>query len=503
MTSNLKFLHLSDFSGGLNTYNPTSEIPINSSPDLDNITLSERGFSKRTGDVAFNGTAMNSGKDVQGLTYYKPTSGTEYLVAACGAKLFKSDALDGTMDEITGALSITANQNNIWTFTKLNDLCVGVGGAPDAPFKWSGTGNGAALGGTPPSGSFCFSMRDRVFIGSTAAAPSTIYWSILSNCEDWSGVGSGNNAAETNDGDTLVGGIPLNNNVALLFKNYSIHQLIVETSPFPIKPLTKAFGACGKNAIVNASGKIYFITNEPRMRSTDGYSFEDYPNSINNIWDSLNKARLPYIHGIYVPTLNQIHWYCSSTNSTTNDLCLIWDIYRKCWLRCTTGFKVNVACLVSGNRLFGGHYTGKVYEKYKANTYSDASEATSNYNAYWNTPWINLDNNMSIKHPRYMDISFKTQTVGNIYLAYGFNYSANQQQTNVPQLQVGGKWDVDLWDSTFVWGGQSDYQKRILMYGRGNCFQLKIYNQESGQPMEVNSLDIALKEQGIKEISNT
>ena len=502
MTSNLKFLHLSDFTGGLNTYNPSSELNINESPDLDNITLSEKGFQKRTGDVAFNTTAMNSGVAVQGLTYFKPISG-EFIVSVCGDKLYKSDSLDGTMDDITGGLTIAASKNNIWTFSKLKDLCVGVGGAPSVPFKYSGAGDGAALGGTPPNGSFCFGMRDRIFIGGTSAAPTTIYWSILANPEDWSGTGSGNNSVVTNDGDKLVGGIPVNNNLALLFKQYSIHQLVVEASPFPVKPLTYAFGACGKNAIVNAGGMIYFITKEPRMRVTDGYSFTEAPNSINNILDAIPKDRLEYIQGIYVPSLNQIHWYVSYETETTNGLCLIWDLYRKCWLRCTTGFACNVACIVQGSRLFGGHYNGKIYEKYKASTLTDASSGV--YSGYWKTPWVIDGNPMAVKQPRYMDISFKTQTIGNVYYSYGFNYTEGQQNGRINQVEVGGVWDDDmngLWDDTFVWGGQSNFQKRVFTYGRGNNFQLKIYNDQAGQPMEINSATIALKEQGIKEIAN-
>ena len=122
MTTGYTTVHIGDFSGGLVTNNPSSELNLNQSPDLDNVLLLNNGFKKRFGDSTFNSTAMNSGADVQGLAYYKETAGSlEYLVAIAGDKIFKSDSLDGTMDEISkdsAATAPTAGQNNIWTFFK-------------------------------------------------------------------------------------------------------------------------------------------------------------------------------------------------------------------------------------------------------------------------------------------------------------------------------------------------------------------------------------------------
>jgi hypothetical protein len=503
MSTNLKFFPLSDFKGGLVTNVPTTEVGINQSPDLDNVLILERGFSKRYGDSAFNSSAMNSGANVQGLTFYKPVSATDYLVAVCGAKIYKSE-MDGTMDEITGAVSVTANQNNIWTFTKLKDLCIGVGGAPDAPFKWSGSGDAAALGGSPVSGKFCFQARDRVFIGGPTAAPSTVYWPILSNPEDWSGTGSGNTTIETNDGDILVGGVALNNDIALLFKNYSIHHLLVGQYPFPSKLLMQGVGACGKNAIVKANdGLVYFVTNEPRMRATDGYSIIDFPDTIDDIWNGLSRTRLPYIQGIYYPDTEQIHWICSYGSSSTNNYCIVYDIRHKCWLRYTTGFDCNVVCLAQGYRLFGGHTNGVIYEKHKSGVYQDASESSANVNGYWTTPWINNEDNDLAKQIRYMVLNFDTQSgLGDIYYSYGFNFSPDAHSGTVVQKAPGGLWDVDLWDSTFIWGGQNESQKRIYMYGRGNNVQVKVGCKDN-TAMMIHSITFASRGSGRKELQTT
>ena len=502
MSTKLQTIHLNDFTGGLDTYNPAAELPINTSPDLDNITVLKNGLKKRQGDVEFNGTIMSGGGNVQGLGYFKPTSGTEYLVSICGAKTFKSDSLDGTMDDITGVTTSTG-QDYIWTHSILNNLSIWVGGNREAPIKWNGAGNTAALGGSPNSGSFGFTTRDRMFIGSTAANPSTLYWSILANPEDWSGTGSGSQTVVTNDGDELIGGTPLNNDVTLLFKKYSIHQLITQTAPFPIKPLNIGMGCVGKNALVQAKGLVYFVTNEPRMKATDGYQIFDFPNSIDDLWDGLTKSRLPYIQGIYYPVLNQIHWYCSyGSSATANNYCIIWDLNYKCWLRYTTGYDINVACLASGYRLMGGHTNGKIYEKDKSATYLDASESNAGVNGYWYTSWIRGKSNQSVLHPRYMDINYEAQSaIGSINYSYGFNYLKDSNAGYFSSITTGSLWGTGVWD-TDVWGTRPDSQKRVFMYGRGNNFQLKLYNSTANEKLVINSVSIALQQDETKEITN-
>lgn len=126
------------FGGGLHTNAPITEIAENEASDLSNIVLSHngKGFRTRYCNTAFNSSAMNSGANVQGLGYFKPSSGNDHLVAICGAKAFESTSLDGTMNDITGAVSISAGQNNIWTQVVFNDKSIWFGGpstSPDAP----------------------------------------------------------------------------------------------------------------------------------------------------------------------------------------------------------------------------------------------------------------------------------------------------------------------------------------------------------------------------------
>lgn len=490
MGTNAKTIELTDFSGGLNSDDPELLVNSNQAIDLRNINLLDKGFKKRFGNTAFNSTAMvTSGTAIVGAGYIQFNSGTEFLNAVAGTKFFTSTGLTGTMADATGAVSITSGQNNIWTPVIYNNLQIWFGGAPDAPFKYSGSGNAAALGGSPPSARTAFVAANRIFAISTSADPSIIQWSILANPEDWTGTGSGSQQVSKNDGEPLLFGVPLNADVAILFKNSSTYYMPLTKSPFPVYTLQSKIGACGRYAWVFVDGTIYFITPSRRMKSTrDGINFTDYSTSVDNLWDNVNTSRLANIYGIYYPTLYQIHWFVSEGSGTTNNASIIWDIRRKAWLYNPTGFKANVACRAQNRRLFTGHYNGKIFEQDKSATYTDASEASPNaIDAYWQTPAFRLSTVDGIIYPYWINISALSETVGNLTITYGFNFVTDQKSGSVSLVAPGAEWDVDLWD-VGLWGGQTSIRRKIQTKGRGENMNIKVRNNSASQGFTIQAI---------------
>ena len=499
-TANVKIF---DFTGGLNTKSPVTSLKLNEASDLQNINiLPSGGFEKRRGNLLFNATAMNSGANVQGLGYYRQSGGTDYLMTICGAKGYKSDSLDGTMDDITGAVTITAGKDNIWTHSQINDLSIFVGGptSPDAPIKWNGTGNMAVLGGSPPSGSFGLTANNRMFIGSTNGNPSRIYWSVLGNPEDWSGTGSGTQDVGLNDGDTLVGGATIGTDTIILFKQNSIWTLAVRSAPFPLYgPVFRDVGSISKRGIVYVDGIIYFITSEPRMKATDGTTIIDFPDTIDNVWDSLNLSRLKYCHGIHNRRLNQIKWFVSSSGATTNDLCLIWDLKRKCWLRHTSGHNVNTSVLAQDRSIYGGGYDGKIYKFDSSGKYSDDSAGGAAIDAFWRTGWMDYEDMFTQKYINYVDLSYTTQSYGNGIFTTGFNFTFDRNEQNFSIFSSGGVWDTDSWDS-MVWGNISDSSTLLFVNGNGKYIQHKIQNKNNNESFSFNGFSESINFAGTAKI---
>jgi len=490
-------IELDDFSGGLNALDAEYLMPLNQSPDCQNITLLTKGWRKRYGDTAFNSSAMVGGSTaITGLGYFKLNAGNEYLNAVAGTKFFSSVGLSGTMADVTGAITITAASTNIWTPVNFGTLQVWFGGAPDAPFKYSGTGNAAALGGSPPSAATAFSANNRVFAISTTANPSRIFWPILNNVEDWTGTGSGNADVATNDGEALQLGIPLNTDTAILFKNSSTHVMNLTRAPFPIYQLQRGTGVAGRYAAVNVDGTIYFITPGLRMKATtNGAQFVDFPESADPIWDRVNTTRIPYICGVYHQTADQIHWYVSLDSSDTNSTAIIWDLKRKCWLYNPSGYKCNVATLAQNRRLFAGHYDGKVYEKDNSTTYNDASESGAAIDAYWRTPYSGLKGLDSTIHPLYVNFSAAAVNSSSLEVSYGFDYQSTANAQNFSLQGTSSKWDVETWDGTLFWGTSqasvSIDRKNVL--GRGNLFSTKFRNATLAQDLIFQGASVRLR----------
>lgn len=488
-------IEFADFSGGLNTFDPEYLVPINQSPDLDNIVLLKKGYRKRYGDSAFNSSAMVSGSTaITGLGYIKFNSGTEFLNAVAGTKFFTSSSLTGTMADATGVLTITSGQNNIWTPVIFNNLQIWFGGAPDAPFKYSGSGNAAALGGSPPSAFTAFQANNRIFAISTAANPSRIFWPVISNPEDWTGTGSGNADVAMSDGEALQCGVVMGADRAILFKNSSTHLMALTRAPFPIYQLQKGVGIAGRYAYAFVNGEIFFVTPGLRMKSTmDGVNFTDYPNDIDDIWDTINTNRIQYIQGKYFEALEWVVFVVSTGSSTTNNYSIIWDNRRKCWLRCTTGYKANVLATVQNRRLFAGHYNGKIYEKEVSSTSSDASETSPGaIDGHWRTPFKNLGGLDTTIHPLYISVAALNETSGTLDISYGFDFTSAQTTNSYSLQAVGSQWDVDLWD-VGVWGGQNAIILRNFTYGRGNLFSMMFRNATASQGYTIQGASLRLR----------
>lgn len=494
-----KALRFFDFSGGLNTKAPATSLKMNQAMDLQNINLIGAapmcGFEKRRGNTVFNSSALASGSAVHGMGYYRQADGDEWLMAIAGTVIAASSSLSGTLSDITGAVTITTGANNTWTHSVMNDISIWVGGAPDAPIKWAGSGNAAALAGSPPSGSFGLTANNRFFIGNTAANPSRIAWSILGNPEDWSASGSGTQDVSTSDNDTLVGGAQLGADHLILFKQNSIHDLIVRSSPFPLFPVRRGanIGAVSKRGIVPVDNLIYYVTPEPRMKATDGSQVIDFPDTLDTTWDGLNKSRLQHIRGIYYPKLRQIHWLCSDGSATTHDLSIIWDLDHKCWLQNPTGFKMNDAVLAQDRLLYTGGYDGKLYKQDVASTYTDASETSPGaIDASWRSGWMDIETMLQTKIPLYADLNFKTQATGTFDFSYGFNFNADRVTETLSMVAPGDKWGEFLW-GIGMWGGQTDMTRLVHMKGNGKYFQHRLRNKNASEAFYFNGLEMPIK----------
>lgn len=516
-----KELQFTDFSGGLVLTRPITELGFNESPDLDNIVVfgKGKGFRSRNGDLQFNSTPMvNNATAVTGLHYYKQEDTDEFLIAVAGNKIFQSPSLNGTMNDITGSVSITSGQDNHWSILTFNNKVLGFGGlstGPDAPWIWTGSGNVSALTGTPPHAYHAFQANNRIFALRTSANPSRIYWSVLGNEADWTGADSGFADVWTSDNDALTAAAVLNTNTVLLFKENSVHQMQIGTivdGAFPIYPLFSNIGCAGKNACVVWNGLVYFITSLGHMKVTDGVNIYDETqlpaiHQIDPLWNETNQQRIQHIQGIpyYGDDFEGIIWCVSfGTNQGTHNRAFFWDIRNKCWLQWSTGYACNTLAKKTNGILYGGHYNGTIYEKDVNLRPTDDSNLGNAISAYFTSGWIHESKYETIKQPRKLSISFNTYlNGGSLRVLYGFDFQGLLKEHDLNQtVPSGSQWNVSFWDiDKWNAGPQFDMQG-FRVTGRGNFFQYQIHSPNAASPMHIHGLAISGKEYGQKDITH-
>lgn len=141
-------------------------VPNGAARDLKNINLFPvGGFSSRNGYARLNGTAFNSGAIMTSLYHKMQSSGTNLLIGTGGNMIAKMDSLDGTWDDLTGGLTLTAGQNNLWSWAILNDIAVGANGV-DNCIQISIVPAAASIGtGSFSSALFVVEYRGYMFYG--------------------------------------------------------------------------------------------------------------------------------------------------------------------------------------------------------------------------------------------------------------------------------------------------------------------------------------------------
>lgn len=446
-----------NFSGGYCGNYPASDLALNQAADLDNIVIGAGGKSFRTTwpTIRLNATEFGSADTypVIGVGVLRLAAGNEYALVIKNTKAYSADVFPNNRDSMTftdrtGSVTIgaggTADVERLsyrWFFTTFNDKLIGFGGlygAPNVPFKWIGGANNiSALTGSPPSATFCFSTNNRVFAGNTAANPQTVYWSILGNEADWTGTGSGSAiVGSLTDGEPLIGAAVLSNQVALLFKPNSIHQMNLASAPFPNYPLFTGIGAANPGAIVTANGLAYFIDINGRMHSTDGNTIKDYSDAAQNLLIGSSGAySIPtryFVHNVfgYRHSTAEYDWLVWSWigSGGTSTFTTIWDLRNECWLRCSTGFGFTSGAKATNGFVGGGWNLGRLFSPdTTAYTINDTDGITT-VTSFWRTGWLSPKSLDKITQISRFGLSLNTENdaggalTNSWTIKYGFNF---------------------------------------------------------------------------------
>lgn len=332
-------VEMDDFSGGINSNRLSTKIEDRDAVDCLNVHYYNNFLQTNFGWDRVNSTigGVDQIEAVNGGREFVKRDGTTYQVVVTETKVWYKTAT--TWIDITGAVTIANAQHS---FVVFNDLLIGV--APGAaPWKWSGSGNIATLGGTPPEASYVTSFNGRVClvnceVGGTPF-PSRVYYSELDNPESWDTV-FWYWEFETDDGLPLTGARPIGKELAVYKRNsialvsgYGLSTWNVD------REYVKNVGAEGHHSIIpvqvflnNQYVAAHIFLGYAGLYMFDGTTVTRLSEKFSDYIKSLNPFRKKNAVAVFYEEREQYWLFASSGSATENDVGFIYDIRNNgCW----------------------------------------------------------------------------------------------------------------------------------------------------------------------------
>jgi len=253
------------FKGWVPDY-PVDELPPDAFSTASNVEALRGRVRKMKGYAAWSGTvtrlteADGTPATPLALANYEQYDGTVFGVVLSGKRAWKSDGDDWTLLTAT-----TLDGGSEVTWTTMSDLLIWSNGG-DAPQKWDGLNDQAALGGSPQICKIVVHWDDRLWLASTTESstdyPYRLRFSEVGDPEDWTGDNSIDLLSATDPpqfgGITAV--MPLGNMLLCYCPNAVWRITKLTASPFYEQdPHLDGIGCVGHNAICAVPEGHFFV----------------------------------------------------------------------------------------------------------------------------------------------------------------------------------------------------------------------------------------------------
>lgn len=478
--------------------------------DAENVVFElDGGPHKIGGTTKINSSAVGASGVVTGIyDFWKQgTAGNPLRRRICheGVKIF-SDADDGvfTNQLATGLTSGATPSYN--TFDDI--LIISSDSTVDVPKSWDMT-TFQNLAGTPPRFSFSCTHKNRVFAAGVYGNPSTVYYSVNVDPEDWVGAGSGTIQVNPNDGDIITGLASYKDDL-WVFKGPnkgSIHRITGSSNTdFALVPFIKGVGASWHNAIFPFGDDLGFVTQFGTITSVKATaSFGDFnevalSRPINKfLSERLNFNKLKNIWAMNDATLGFVLFCLPIDASSTNNCCILMDYrfnpvrwaYIPAYALGSLGLFVDST---KTKRIYGGSNNGFVKQLYVPTRAIDGSTSIA---AKVTTPYLNYSDPMVMKTISQAAVGISPK--GSYNLTFGWTRDGGAQQTQT--MSQGGS-DVlgsasanqfTLGTSSLAGSQYIDVFMELETGGEFRSIQYQVTNNGLSEDLEVHSISASVK----------
>ena len=476
--------------GGLNSTAGPLGLEANEFSSLQNIDFDKFGsFSKRNGYTALNTSAFNLSARWTGLAWFELASGTRYIVGVCGDKLAKMDSLDGTWDDITGALTIT--NGNLNEFATFRDNLLSTNNT-DVPFLWTGTGNGSAM--TVPTGlttARCIEVfQSYTFLANVTVSSTTyksrIYWSALDSITSWD-VADFNDVSR-DDGQTIIKIKALGDRL-VIFKERSIYLAFYTGDPdipFTFQKSKSPVGCIAQFSVQEVDNGLVFL-------STDGLYYFDGNNSfkisdrISVTLQSYNTTSFGSACSMDQHDKNRYWLALPGPSSSTNNRVITWDSFNNA-LSIYTGMAPSAMTTIYSSGLveypYFGDYAGFVY---RGDTGRDdyILNVQTAIDAYAYTRWLDFDDLVDQKGVPNIYIYYKDQSA-TLSLSYSYDFEETDQYTQTFETSSSDSVYGTAVYGTSTYAGSGGRSTRRDLTGRGRVVRFKFANSTINESFRID-----------------
>jgi len=502
---------LSPWLGGLNTSQDPALIPNNQLSIADHLIFGVRGTRKKRDGIDYGADDASNGSDpiIYGIDFFYGTSSrTQIEVGVTAGRAFYSYSASSL------ARTTLTDGGTAWTGTLTavsgcvlnNILHLAASGTGNVIKKWTGSGNLADLGGTPPVGSILREHQGRLWTNDKTNLD-RLHYSTTFNTEEWNGAGD-SGALDIGVGDGDPSGItaifPTFKGVLFVAKKTKLYRVLGDgPENYDVQLVTSGIGCVSHNAVVSVDDADIFFPSERGYHSLlSTQAFGDFESKYlsADIQATYNEnftpSRRPYMQGVYLSQLNSVAWAVTDNDfsASVNKCVYLYNVVLGQWYRWP-----NISCdamwLVRNsdqNRLLLGTSTTRIAKTFNGTNYDvSAANAATAIIPRIKTGRIFVDDNpYTIKGFKKVALIFRPSGTYNITVKVKIDNYATQT------LSFSDQQPGDLLGSTFVLGQSvlggtftfNPYTQSIDGYGRG--IEVEIFTSGTEDPIEIQGLAI-------------
>ncbi len=471
-------------SGGLNDKVSPLIIDDTEASDIQNVNFTVGGaIQKRNGYASDNNTLLIG--TPTGLFQYVQNDGTEFLITTAGSKIYKMDDLDGTFDDITGAVTIASSSTTLFDFVIASNS-VYCTNQTNPVISWAGTGNVSAVTAAP-QGKWIGYHQNILFIANQSSFPSRIQFSNVVDpgtwtSTDWIDIGKGDGSG--------INGLAVLLDTLYIFKENAIYRLSgTNRDDFVLSRMVTDVGCTSGHSIQVINNKIIFQAKDGIYIYDGGINIRKISSKIDATVDDLVATRNQFSVSGNFKRLTQYWLSVTSGSGTKHNLILVYDYFNDAWTK-YTGIDANAMTTLNDNDDVEQLFTGSAATQSVYKQDSGTSDDGGAIDAFYTTKWYRFPEIIqSDKVLRLIRVFVEDSGNWNLTVEAKQDFAVSTF-SDILNLDSGGaKWGAGIW-GTSVWGGTSVIVGRFNVGLRKNFFQLTFSNPNADEPFKILGFEL-------------